>query len=396
MNEILHIDLDGFFVAVERLHAPELRNRPVIVGGQPTAWGRVVAASPEAARRGVRPGLGLGVAAMKCPDAVFLDGSVERYLDASAAVDELLREPMAPVEWTGIDSVFLDLTGLMPRLGPSRAVAERLQDAIRRELGFDVACGIAGTRTAAQVASRLSRPRGLLYVLPGYEARLLAGLDADVLPELPPGSRQRLLERGVLTLGQLGALDAEESRVLLGARGPLLTERARGLDPRPVDGSQPPRSIAREVTLSAATLDEGRLLAVLEHVCDTLSRRLRHMGWYAHTVTLRLVADDAPSQESHRAVAATRSTTLREAVAHRDLLVAAARALLRVHWKRRAVLRLGIVLSNLQRVGPQIPLFPLTTHDARGDRADIRTRQGLRSLVEGHYLEHHRYRRRAG
>jgi DNA polymerase IV len=435
--ELLHIDLDGFFVAVERLHAPELRNRAVIIGGQPTAWGRVVAASSEAARRGVRPGLSLAVAAMKCPDAVFLDGSIERYLDASAAVDELLREPMAPVEWTAIDSVFLDLTGLASRLGPSRGVAERLQDAIRRELGFDVACGLAGTKTAAQIAARLSRPRGLLYVLPGYEARLLSPLDVDLLPELPPGARQRLVQHGAMTIGALGRLSADESRELLGARGPVFVERARGVDSRGVDGAQPPRSIAREITLAEATVDEARLVSVMSHACHTLSTRLTHMGWFAHGVTLRLTvdqsattADDGASTggsevrarptgvalaaesaaetarpetlrpetlrpETLRSV--TRTVSLREATARHDALLSAARALLRVVWRHRPVLRVGVALSNLQRVGPQMPLFPLSERwgpDATG--AGFRTRQGLRSLVEGRYLDHRPLRRRAG
>jgi DNA polymerase IV len=401
--DLLHIDLEGFFVAVERLHAPRLNGRPVIIGGQPTAWGRVVAASPEAARRGVRPGLSLAVAALKCPDAVFLDGSIERYLDASAAVDELLREPMAPVEWTAIDSVFLDLTGLVARLGPSRGVAERLQSTIRRELGFDVACGLAGTRTAAQVASRLSRPRGLLYVLPGYEERLLAPLDVDVLPELPPGARQRLMQHGAMTLGALGQLTAEESRELLGARGPVFVERARGLDSRGVDGAQPPRSIAREVTLAEATVDGERLVSVLGHACHTLSTRLLHMGWFAHTVTLRLAIETSTAETSTaetntaaRTVTITRTLTLRESTARHEALLSAARALLQVLWRRRPVVRAGVVLSNLQRVGPQMPLFPLSERYRQDERSDFRSRQGLRSLVEGRYIEHQRVRRRAG
>jgi DNA polymerase-4 len=394
--ELLHIDLDGFFVAVERLHAPHLQDRPVVIGGQPTAWGCVVAASPEAARCGVRPGLSLAVAAMKCPEAVFLDGSIERYLDASAAVDEILREPMAPVEWTAVDSVFLDLTGLSARLGPSRSVAERLQDTLRRELGFDVACGLAGTRSAAQIASRLSRPRGVLYVLPGYEARLLAPLDVGMLPDLPPGARTRLVQNGTTTIAALGELSPEHSRELLGARGPQFVERARGLDVRGVDGSQPPRSIAREITLAEHTDEEARLVSMLGHVCDTLSTRLRHMGWFAHTVAVRLTVDAIAAP----AATITRTVTLREAVAHHDALLSAARALLRVLWRRQPVSRVGVVLSNLQRVGLQMPLFPLSGHTASGaGRADhlngLRTRQGLRTLVESRYIEH-RPRRRAG
>ena len=93
MPEIIHVDLDGFFVAVERQLDPRLASRPIVIGGQPSTHGVVVAACAEAARRGVRPGLSLAIAAARCPDAAFLDGAVERYLEASAAVDEVLRDP---------------------------------------------------------------------------------------------------------------------------------------------------------------------------------------------------------------------------------------------------------------------------------------------------------------
>ena len=93
MSEIIHVDLDGFFVAVERQLDPRLASRPIVIGGQPSTHGVVVAACAEAARRGVRPGLSLAIAAARCPDAAFLDGAVERYLEASAAVDEILRDP---------------------------------------------------------------------------------------------------------------------------------------------------------------------------------------------------------------------------------------------------------------------------------------------------------------
>src|SRR5687767_2484539 len=195
MAHIVHIDLNDFLVSVERKHKPSLNGRPVVIGGQPTGWGRVVAASREAAQRGVKAGMSLSVAASRCPSAIFLDGEFDRYLDASAAIDELLREPRLPVEWTSIDSVFIDASGGgaagSATGGGSRAnarqVAERLQTALRNQLGFEAACGIASTKIAAQIASRLARPAGLLYVLPGYEERLLAPLDVALLPDLPPG-----------------------------------------------------------------------------------------------------------------------------------------------------------------------------------------------------------------
>ncbi len=419
MPEILHLDLDGFFVAVERQLDPALRGRPLIVGGQPDSHGRVIAASAEAGRAGVRPGLGLAVAAQRCPHAVFLDGSVDRYVEASAAVDELLRDPAitgggVPIEWTAIDSVFLDVSGTRDRLGPGRRLAETIQTRLQSELGFDAAVGLAGTRIAAQIASRLSRPRGLLCILPGYDARILAPLDVGVLPDVTAAMRQRLMQLGVTTLDALARLDEVRAREILGGRAPVLQRWARAEDPRPVDGTAPPQSLSREVTFAAPEADQTRLAAVVVHVADVLGDRLRQMGWYTQTVTVRLRlagAEDLPPERSPRphvrdgvpsrwgsselqvAQVASRTETLREATASAADLRAAAQALLKVLLRRRRVAGLGVTLSNLQRVGPQIPLFP---RSVPAEGPSLRTRSGFRSLVEGRYLQRRPARRRAG
>ena len=323
MSEIIHVDLDGFFVAVERQLDPRLAARPVVIGGQPSTHGVVVAACAEAARRGVRPGLSLAIAAARCPDAAFLDGAVERYLEASAAVDEILRDPHttgagAAVEWTAIDSVFVEVgapvsasAGASGSVGPASGdglrVAERIRERLQRELGFEVSCGIATTRAAAQIASRISRPRGVLYALPGYEARLLAPLDIGLLPDLPAGARQRLVMERIMTLGDLAGVSDERAKALLGARGPSFVRWARGEDDRPIDRSQPPRSIAREVTLTHADAPEAELAEVVRHLADVLAMRLRSMGWFARTVTLRLRRVSAGSASAAGETSDTRS-----------------------------------------------------------------------------------------
>jgi DNA polymerase-4 len=398
MPEIIHVDLDGFFVAVERQLDPRLASRPVVIGGQPSTHGVVVAACAEAVRRGVRPGLSLAIAAARCPDAAFLDGAVERYLEASAAVDEILRDVHmtgagAAVEWTAIDSVFVEVAG-----GDGLRIAERLRERLQRELGFEVSCGIAASRAAAQIASRISRPRGVLYALPGYEARLLAPLDVGLLPDLPAGARQRLVMEGLMTLGDLAGVCDERAKALLGTCGPSFVRWARGEDQRPIDRSQPPRSIAREVTLTHADAPEAELAEVVRHLAGVLAMRLRSMGWFARTVTLRLrpvasgsgsgsastSATEAPRPQPNRLV---RSVTLREATALDEDLRAAAASLLKVLWRRQPVGGLGLVLSNLQPTGPQMPLFPLAGQDSSRATADtLRARSGLRVLVDQRYV----------
>lgn len=413
MAHIVHIDLNDFLVSVERKHNPALIGRAVVIGGQPTGWGRVVAASREAAQRGVKPGMSLSVAASRCPSAIFLDGEFDRYLDASAAIDELLREPRLPVEWTSIDSVFIDASGggvsgaggafgawgaAKANANASRAnarqVAERLQTALRDQLGFEAACGIASTKIAAQIASRLARPAGLLYVLPGYEERLLAPLDVALLPDLPPGMGPKLHRASVMTLGHLAQLDPLQAETLLGRRAGEFARLARGLDDRKVDGAAPPRSVARDITLPEATTSPAEMESIAQYLTETLAGRLRRMSCFAQTVTVRL-RGGTPERTF------ARSTSLREATASDGDLVAAAHALLNTLRRQvRPVAGVSIVLSNLHHGGAQLPLFPLSPVSTQDNTwSDLRGRAGFRALVHGHFVSQPAaggLRRRAG
>jgi nucleotidyltransferase/DNA polymerase involved in DNA repair len=222
-----------------------------------------------------------------------------------------------------------------------------------------------------------------------------------LLPELPPGTRQRLLLEGIATLGDLAGVGPERARAMLGARGPSLVRAAQGTDDRPVDRSQPPRSIAREVTLYAPGVtaandasDAGRplpdaparaateaeLTEVVRHLADVLAMRLRSMGWFARTVTLCLRAPAGGGNGTRRSV------TLREATALGDDLRAAAQSLLKTLWRRQPVGGIGLVLSNLQSAGPQMSLFPLARTDGSGTTLEtVRARSGLRVLVDERY-----------
>ncbi len=322
MSEIIHVDLDGFFVAVERQLDPRLAARPIVIGGQPSTHGVVVAACAEAARRGVRPGLSLAIAAARCPDAAFLDGAVERYLEASAAVDEILRDPHttgagAAVEWTAIDSVFVEVgrAGRAASGGAAGAAAPATASA-SPSASASVCCASSASRSRAasrprgprRRSPRASRVRAACCMpCPGYEARLLAPLDIGLLPDLPAGARQRLVMERIMTLGDLAGVSDERAKALLGARGPSFVRWARGEDDRPIDRSQPPRSIAREVTLTHADAPEAELAEVVRHLADVLAMRLRSMGWFARTVTLRLRRVSAGSASAAGETSDTRS-----------------------------------------------------------------------------------------
>jgi DNA polymerase-4 len=276
----------------------------------------------------------------------------------------------------------------------ARQVAERLQTALRDQLGFEAAVGIASTKIAAQIASRLARPSGLLYVLPGYEERLLAPLDVALLPDLPPGMGPKLHRASVMTLGHLALLDPLKAETLLGRRAGEFARLARGLDERKVDGAAPPRSVARDVTLPEATSSPAEMESIAQYLTETLAGRLRRMSCFAQTVTVRLRGGSP-----ERTVA--RSTSLREATASDGDLVAAAHALLNtVRRQVRPVAAVSVVLSNLHHGGAQLPLFPLSPVATQDNSwADLRGRAGFRALVHGHFVSQPALgglRRRAG
>jgi DNA polymerase-4 len=223
---IAHIDLDSFFVAVERAHRPDIAGRAVIIGGKPGSRGRVAAVSREARRSGVRPGMSLDRAAGFCPEAIFLDGAVDTYLAAASRVDDILREETTEIEWISIDEVYIRL----PR-EPVETL-ERVQQRLQL-LGLDAACGLARSKVVARVASLLARPRGVVHVLGGYEARFLAPLKIEMLPGLDMAAARRLRAHGIRRLGQLASLSPAQILPLAGRHGAVLAKQAAGCDPTP-------------------------------------------------------------------------------------------------------------------------------------------------------------------
>ena len=189
---VAHVDLDSFFVAVERARRPDLAGRPVIIGGRPGSRGMVAAASREARRCGIRVGMPLAAASLRCPDGVFLDGAFDAYFSASLQVDEILRRESPDIEWRSIDEAFVGLaSGARPRAASELAAVERIQQGVRT-LGFDVACGLARSKLVAQIASRLGRPRGVVHVLDGYEALPLPLKIKGCSPGIDPALARRL------------------------------------------------------------------------------------------------------------------------------------------------------------------------------------------------------------
>lgn len=383
MRQIAHLDMDAFFVAVERARDPGLRGRPVIVGGRPGGRGVVAAASYEAREFGVHSAMPVAEAVARCPHATFVEGSFERYLEASAAVDDVVRRYAPRIEWVSIDEAYLDLSGTERALGHALRTTERIQLEIRSELRLDASAGVGSSKVVAKIAAHLAKPRGLLYVLPGYESRFLAPLRIELLPGIGPQAARRLHEIGVTTLGELAALPADVLQQRLGRIGSILARHATGVDDSPVIGASAPRSISRETTLDTDTNNVDRLVSLLQYLAERATYRLRSDGLFARTVSVKVRYSDFTTE--------TRARSLREATSlDADLLPVARTLFLRLLRPQRTVRLIGVSLSGLIDDGRQLSLFPTRSgdeRDARGPDAAmkdrVRERYGFDALLSG-------------
>ncbi|HEX5475374.1 MAG TPA: hypothetical protein VFX12_11985 [Vicinamibacterales bacterium] len=290
---IAHLDLDSFFVAVECARDPALYGRPVIIGGRPGGRGRVAAASRPARKRGVRIGLPLSQAGVQCPEAVFLEGSLSVYLDASRRVDAIVRRYSSLVEWISIDELFVDLTcrhpGGIPDAGavPAVQALETIQQEVHG-LGLSAACGLARSKLVSRIASRLAHPRGIVHVLGGYESRFLSPLKIELLPGVPLAVVQRLRRAGVRRLGQLARLDETQITALAGRGGLALSRLAAGIDPARVRRVPPPPSPLLDENLASPSTDHETIARAVEACAERLARDLRARRLLARAITLRL------------------------------------------------------------------------------------------------------------
>ena len=351
---VLHADLDAFYASVEQRDAPELRGRPVIVGG-----GVVLAASYEAKRRGVRTAMGGRQALELCPDAVFVPPRMEAYSAASKAVYEIFRDTTPLVEGLSIDEAFLEVGGLRRIAGTPEQIAVGLRRRVRAEVGLPISVGIARTKFLAKVASAVSKPDGLLVVEPEHEEAFLLPLPVERLWGVGAVTADKLHRLGIRTVGQLAELEAATAERLLGkAAGAHLHALARLRDPRPVDTTRRRGSIGSQRALGTRPRTPEELDLFLTQIVDRLARRLRDRDRVCRTVVLRLRYGDFAK--------ATRSRTLRAPTDRTAVLLMVARGLLDAALPviaERGITLIGVSLSQLGRLDSTQPELPIDWDD---------------------------------
>ena len=222
--------MDAFFVSVEELFDPGLRGKAVVVGGQSNQRGVVSAASYEARKFGVHSAMPLRTAYQHCPHAIFVDGHPDRYRDYSNRVRQVLDRFSPLVEMASIDEAYLDMTGSRRLLGPPLAAAHSLHEAIKSETDLNCSIGIGTSRLVAKITSDQAKPNGVLWVLPGEEARFLAPLEVRKIPGVGKVTEKNLHALGIRKIGDLAALDRDFLESKFGKWGLALAGKAFGLD----------------------------------------------------------------------------------------------------------------------------------------------------------------------
>ena len=316
---IAHVDCDAFYASVEKRDRPELRDRPVIVGG---GMRGVVAASCYIARmHGVRSAMPMFQALKACPDAVVIRPDFAKYAEAARAIRALMAKLTPLVQPLSIDEAALDLSGTDALHGaPPARMLVRFAATVEREVGVTVSIGLAPNRLLAKIAAGRDKPRGFAVIGSAEAAGLLAPEPVRLLPGIGPAMARKLEKSGITRLGHLQALDLAGSRKLLGDDGPALVARARGEDARRVDPTRETKSISAETTFDQDIFSMADLEPHLWRLSEKLARRLRENDLAAGGVVLKLKSTDFASR--------TRAQRLPGATCLPDRLFAAGRELL--------------------------------------------------------------------
>ncbi len=377
---ILHADLDSFYASVEQRDNPQLRGRPVIVGG-----GVVLAASYEAKAHGVRTAMGGRQALELCPQAIVVPPRMSAYSEASKAVFAVFDDTTPIVEGISIDEAFLDVAGLRKIAGTPEEIAVRLREQVSIRVGLPITVGVARTKFLAKVASRVAKPDGLLVVPPDGELAFLHPLPVELLWGVGAVTAGKLRTWGIRTVADVAEMREGALTSLLGpAAGRHLYALAHNRDPRPVQVGKRRGSIGSQRALGSKPRTDAEVEAILAGLVDRVTRRMRAADRPGRTVVLRLRFGDFTR--------ATRSHTLTRATTHTQPILGAARALLaqaRPLIDQRGLTLVGISVGNLDR-GDAIQLeLPLDQHsDGELDNAldAVRERFGSAALIRAALL----------
>ncbi|MGZ3756121.1 MAG: DNA polymerase IV [Mucilaginibacter sp.] len=347
-RQIVHIDLDSFFVSVERKFNPELIGKAVIIGGSADGRGMVASCSYEARKYGVHSAMPTRQALKLCPHAIVIRGTHGRYSEASRQVTQIIQDSVPLYQKTSIDEFYIDLTG-MDRFFDCYQLATDLRQRVIRETGLPISFGMASCKTVAKMATNQAKPNGQLWVPHGKEMEFMAPLSIKKIPMLGEKTCQKLYQFGIEKIGDLQKVDIRFLETVFGKAGRYIWEKAQGIDDSQIVPHSDRKSISSENTFGKDVADIKTLETVLVSMTEELSSKLRRENKVAGCLAIKIRYANFETHTQQEKIALT---------AAEHILIPGIKNLLKKAWNRHRPVRLiGVKLSNLVTGSYQINLF---------------------------------------
>ncbi|MGZ4134791.1 MAG: DNA polymerase IV [Tumebacillaceae bacterium] len=358
---ILHLDMDAFFASVEQRDHPELRGKPVIIGGDAESRGVVSTCSYEARKFGVHSAMPTAQAKRLCPHGIYLHGNHAKYSAVSRQMFAILSRYTPLIEGLSVDEAFLDVTGSYKLFGDGVTIAERLKYEIRQELDLTASVGVSYNKFLAKLASDLDKPNGLVVVTPADIETRVHPLPITRLWGVGQKSAEQLMRLGLRTIGDVAHMDVTRMRRYLGSLADHLYLLAQGIDERPVQPHREAKSIGQETTFAEDVRDFAFLEATLLAQVETIARRMRSKGVEGRTVTLKLRY--APFRTITRSHTMPNASALEKTLYHTVKLLLAKCGLTRDD----AIRLIGVSVSHFTPAGEtqQLSLFDDVQSDVK-------------------------------
>ena len=344
MRKILHIDMDAFFASVEQRDFPELRGKPVVVGGKPDSRGVVAACSYEAREFGIHSAMPCAQAAKLCKDAIFVPHRFDVYREASKQINQVFKAYTPDIEPLSLDEAYLDVTSKANELGSATEVARSIKQDIKSRTGLTASAGVSYNKFLAKIASDMDKPDGLYVIRPEAAAAFIEQLEIRKFFGVGKVTEQKMHKLGIFTGADLKSLDKSQLQQYFGRSGDYYYNIARGIDDRPVRARRERKSIGAETTFEKNLLDKALIWQKLLGLCERIERSLEDKNRQAKTVTLKVKYSDFTLN--------TRSKTGANAVLSKAQISEILPELLKkTEVGQRPIRLIGVSVSNLSKLG---------------------------------------------
>lgn len=350
MKTIFHLDLDAFFVSVERILDPSLEGKPVIVGANPEAGRGVVAAcSYEAREFGLHSAMPINQAYKLCPQGIYISGHHNDYGKFSKSVKNILEKYAPMIEQTSIDEFYMDFSGCTKIYGNLFLFATKLQKEIWEKLSLPCSIGIGTTRTIAKICSDFNKPKGITYIPPGMEKEFLRKLPAEKMPGIGKVTIRELHAKGFYTLGDIAAMPEDYFITAFGKHGSDLWKRANGEGSSYLNPPEKRKSISKERTYGQDVLDKNEIEKTLFDLTGKVCQLMRDRNWVTSTVSIKLRYSDF--------VTLTRAKSINPTDDDKIIFDTAVKLFRNSYTRRVSVRLIGIHLGNFSEFSEQEILF---------------------------------------